>query len=52
MNNQNIEDARRLFEADKPAPTISEYELEQRRRFAVFDKLKAERLARANNKPI
>jgi hypothetical protein len=46
MNDRILEDAERLFETPQPAPAISEYEREQQRRFANFERLRRERLER------
>jgi len=54
MSNTALEEAQRLFEKPKPAPTISEYEREQQRIRTNYERLKAERLAReaaANDNP-
>jgi hypothetical protein len=46
MNDRNLEDARRLFEQAKPAPTISEYDIEQKAHQKNRERLKSERLVR------
>jgi hypothetical protein len=49
MNDPKHE-AEQLFKQPKPKapPTVNEYEREEQRRRSVFEKLKAERLAREN----
>jgi hypothetical protein len=44
--NQALYEAERLFGRTKPAPVMSEYELEQLAIRLNFERLKAERLAR------
>jgi hypothetical protein len=53
MNDTNLEEALQLFNQPVPAPTMTEYQLEQQRIRANYERLKAERLAReaAANKP-
>jgi hypothetical protein len=53
MNDTTLEEAQRLFRQPAPAPTMTEYQLEQQRIRANYERLKAERLAReaAANKP-
>jgi hypothetical protein len=48
MNDLKIQEAMRLFERPQsaPTPTVSEYQLEQQRIRANYERLKAERLAR------
>jgi hypothetical protein len=46
MNDTNLEAAQRLFKQPAPAPTMTEYQLEQLRIRLNFERLKAERLAR------
>jgi hypothetical protein len=52
MHNTNLEEALRLFKPTKPAPTICEYEREQQRIRANYERLKAERLARERSETI
>jgi hypothetical protein len=53
MNDTTLEAALRIFKQLAPTPTSSEYEREQQRIRANYERLKAERLAReaAANKP-
>jgi hypothetical protein len=46
MNDQILEDALKILGPAQTAPTISEYEREQRTIRANYERLKAERLAR------
>jgi hypothetical protein len=45
MNDTNLEEALRLFEKPKPAPTMT-YRQEQQRLLENYHRLRAERLAR------
>jgi hypothetical protein len=54
MNDTTLEEAQRLFKQPAPAPTMTEYQLEQMRIRANYERLKAERLTReaaADGKP-
>jgi hypothetical protein len=46
MNDPKFNEAEKLFEQTKPAPTVTAYEREQQAFMANYDRLKAERLAR------
>jgi hypothetical protein len=49
MSGTTIEAAQQLFEKVEPAPPITEYEREQQRIRANYERLKAERLERESN---
>jgi hypothetical protein len=46
MTDPKFHEAEKLFEQIKPAPVMTEYEREQQRAMANYDRLRAERLAR------
>ena len=46
MNDNNFQEAEKLFDRAEPAPTASEYEEEQLAIRANYERLKAERQAR------